>query len=162
MKSFSKKGITLVELVVVIIILILLAVIAIWNTNRPLAQAEGATVLTEFKAVYQAVNTLKDNFNAGYDLVQGKDYCTKIGPDDNGDFWYVIYGLQSGDYYDEKVVNDGLGLQELKRNYEFRLNEDEIGSDVSVRLADDAYILYNGIRIKTYEDLQTVRGEITK
>ena len=162
MKNISKKGITLIELVVVIIILILLAVIAIWNTNRPLAQAEGANIATEFKAIYQSVSTLKDNFNAGYDLTQGVDYCALSSPDENGDVWYIVYGKQDIDKYDEKVVSDGLGLQDLQKSYEFRLNEDSFSSDVSVRYIDDRYVLYNGIKVRTYEDLQNVRGEITK
>ena len=160
MKRFLNKGMTLVELVVVIIILILLAVIAIWNTDKPLQEAEAAVIMTEFKAVYESVSTVKDNYNMGYDLVQGKDYCTVwngLGYD-----WYVIYGIQDSSSLNDNVLTN-LGLQDLKRSYMFRINEDDPNSsDIEVRYFGNRYVSIAGYKIYSYEDLQSVKGEITK
>ncbi len=161
-----KKGITLVELVVVIIILVLLAVIAMYNTNKPLQEAEALTVISEFRTVYQAVSNIKDNYNAGHDLVEGEDYCEEVRRDDGS--WYALYGLQ--DYsedprrnkYDEAMLSKYLGIPELKRSYEYRINPKYSSSDVEVRYFDGRSVKVNGFKVKTYEDLQNVRGEITK
>jgi Tfp pilus assembly protein FimT len=162
MNKIFKKGVTLIELVIVIIILILLAVIAIWNTDKSMQEAEAATIISEFKAVYQAVTMIKDNYNAGYDLVQNHDYCETI-TDDDGETWYVIYGLQDDDKYDEQLVTKYLGLTELKRSYEYKINENgSYSSDVDVRYYNGRSALVSGFRVKTYEDIRNVRGEITK
>lgn len=168
---FNKKGLTLIELVVVIIILILLAVIAIWNTQNTISRAEAATIISEFKSVYEAASTMKDMYDAGHDLVEGEDYCEKVDYGESGesDIWYVVYGIQdySGDVdankYDEKVVKDFLGIDELKRSYEFKISEDyESFSTVAVRYYDGRYVEVAGYKIRTYEDIQNAKNEIVK
>lgn len=163
MKSFMKKGITLIELVVVIIILILLAVIAIWNTRPTTQKGETALILSEFKSVYEAVNTMRSLYNAGEELVEGQDYCEKKQYGD--ETWYVVYGLQdySGDpaanKYNENVVKKNISVDELKRSYEFKLNEsyESNKDDVEVRYYNGRYVDIDGYRIRTYTDVQNIK-----
>ena len=161
MKSFSKRGITLIELVVVIIILLLLAIIAIFGTRKVSEKAEAASVISEFKSVYTSVTAMKDMYNSGYDLIEGQDYCEKIS-DASGDSWYVIYGLQDGDKYNEELVNKHLGMDELKRSYEFRIYEKKFNSDVEVRYYDGRYTVVSGYNIRSYDDIKNVSPEITR
>ena len=169
MKSFSKKGITLIELVVVIIILILLAVIAILNSKPTQERAEYAAVLSEFKAVYTAVNTMKDLYNQGYDLVPGEDY-NEIADYGSGDLWYVVFGVQ--DYnedpnlnkYDERIVIKHFGVDELKRSYEFKIHESNLldQDDVEVRFYNGRSVNVAGYEIRSYEDVQSIKNELSR
>ena len=162
MKNTSKKGITLIELVVVIIILILLAVIAIWNTNSSMTKAEAMVVINEFKAVYQAVSVMRDNYNLGYDTTLGKDYC-EILPDASGD-WYVVYGIDSPAFYNDEVVTKYLGIDELKRSYDFRWmaeNGHEL-NDIEIRFHGGKHVDVAGYSIGTYEELRSIQSEIAK
>ncbi len=169
MKSFSKKGVTIIELVVVIIILILLAVIAILNTKPTQEKAEYTAILSEFKAVYTAVNTIKDMYNQGYDLVEGVDYCTTANYG-SGEVWYVVYGLQdynsdeSLNKYNEEIVMKRYGVDELKRSYEFRiLNSNVINQDdVEVRYYDGRVANVAGFDVRTYEDVKSIKNDIAR
>ena len=163
----NQKGVTLIELVIVIIILILLAVIAVWNTQNTISRAEAATIISEFKSVYEAASTMKDLYNSGHDLFEGKDYCEKVTRSDGE--WYVVYGIQdyttdeSTNKYNEKVVKEFLGIDELKRSYEFKISEDDTNSsDVEVRYYGNRYVTVSGYDIKTYEDIQNAKNEIVK
>ena len=119
-------------------------------------KAEAAAVISEFKSVYTSVNAMKDMYNAGYDLHSGEDYCEKSGD------WYIIYGLQDGAKYNEEIVTKHLGMDELKRSYEFKINEDEFNSDVQVRYYDGRYTIVSGYNIRTYDDLRSVSSDITR
>ena len=168
MKKSSKLGITMIEMVVVIIILILLAVVAIWKTGDSMERAEAMVVLNEFKAVYNAASSLRESYNLGYDLTEGKDYSDKLA-DPSGD-WYVVYGVdvlqQEGkkDLFNEEIITQHLGIDELKRSYDFRWmdnNGNEL-KDVQVRIHDGKYVIVSGYNVRTYEELQNIRSEITK
>ena len=166
----NKKGITIIELVVVIIILVLLAIIAIWNTNGTIRRAEAATIMNEFKAIYSAATVIKENYNnfIDYSPEPGLNYC-EITPDPSGD-WYTVYGVEALKDEDTKakfndtVITEGLGIDELKRSYDFRWRDNNGNDlkDIEVRFHDGKMVDVAGYRVRTYEELQAVRGEITK
>ena len=162
MKKFLQKGVTLIEVVIVIIILILLAVIAIWNTDPSMKKAEATVILSEFRAVYQAVSSLRDSYNLGYDLSVGKEYCDIVS-DPSGD-WYVVYGVDTPSFYNDEVVTKFLGIDELKRSYDYRWtdNEGRELKDIEVKLHGNKHVEVAGYSINSYEELKSIRGEITK
>ncbi len=79
MKRMSRKGITIVELVVVIIILILLSIIAIFNTNKTMVLSEGMAYKQEFTALYQALANLQMQYNLGdLEYTEGEHYYSSF------------------------------------------------------------------------------------
>jgi Tfp pilus assembly protein PilE len=146
----NKKGLTIIELVVVIIILILLAVIAVWSTSNIMKKAESASIYAEFKAVYSSAIQLKNYYNAETidDYQEGRDYCASL-LDADGRRWYVVYGLNHTDdgRYNEAVIKN-LGMDELKRSYQFTLDD-----EVVLRYYNDEYTTVAGYRVRTYEDI---------
>ena len=157
MKKMSKKGITIVEIVVVIIILILLAVIAIFNTNRTMEMAQAMAYKEEFAALYSALTNLQTQYNLGFiEYTSGENYYSSfVNHEDNDNTWYTIYGLNNVSEvgYSEKIIKN-LGLDELKRSYEFRLRDDYNNKDdIQIKLLGDDYLDVKGYRIRTYDDI---------
>ncbi len=161
MKKMSKKGITIIELVVVIIILILLAIIAIFNTNKPWLKSKAMAYNEEFKALYSSLTNLQTLYNTGIvDLEQGEYFyaSTRI----SGDMWYTLYGqnyIQTSFDTDfiktnEKIIKN-LGLSTLKLSYQFKLRDEKNNKDdIQIRLLGDDYIELKGYKIRTYEQMK--------
>ena len=157
MKRMSKKGITIVELVVVIIILILLSIIAIFNTNKTMVMSEAMAYKQEFTALYTALTNLQMQYNLGeIEYTQGEHYySSREDADDNNNTWYTVYGLNnySEEGYSEKII-ENLGLDELKRSYEFRLYDNKTEKDdIAIRFIGNDYVEINGYKVRTYEDI---------
>ena len=157
MKRMSRKGITIVELVVVIIILILLSIIAIFNTNKTMVLSEGMAYKQEFTALYQALANLQMQYNLGdIEYTEGEHYYSSFeDPEDNNNTWYTVYGLNNYDQagYSDKII-ENLGLDELKRSYEFRLYDNKAEKDdIAIRFMGNDYVEIGGYKVKTYEDI---------
>ena len=150
----SKKGITIIELVIVIIILILLAIIAIYNTQKLSLKADAILYETEFKALYTSLTSLQTQDNVDLidfeEIVDGKPKYYNASYEEDGFTWYLLYGKDRWDY--SETVFDNLDIDELKNSYKFRLrNENE---------EDDLYIEYYGktvqigdYTVRSYDDM---------
>ncbi len=161
MNRVSKKGITIIELVVVIIILILLAIIAIFNANKPWLMAQAMAYNEEFKAVYGSLSNLQTQYNMDiFDFEQGEHYYESF--EEDGNTWYRIYGLnylntstdQTFIETNEKIIKN-LGLSGLKLSYEYRLRDENKNiDDIEIRLMGGDYIELKGYKIRTYSEMQ--------
>jgi hypothetical protein len=153
----SKKGITIIELIIVIIILILLAIIAIYNTQKMSLKADAILYETEFKALYTSLTHLQTEYNVGLidfdERVDGKPkYYNAAYEDDDGVTWYLVYGKDRWDY--SETVFDNLDIDELKYSYRFRLK------DKNDDTKDEIYIEYYGrtvqigdYTVQSYDDM---------
>ncbi len=160
MKRMSnKKGITIIEIMIVVIILILLAVIAIFNANKPMEMAKAMSIKEEFGALYTGLTNLQTLYNLGLiEYTSGEHYSSSF-EDDNHDIWYIVYGLDNAsnnaddNKYDEKIIKN-LGLDELKRSYEFRMRDYALDKDdIKIRFLNNEYVEVNGYRVRTYDDI---------
>ena len=157
MKRMSKKGITIVELVVVIIILILLSIIAIFNTNKTMVMSEAMACKQEFTSLYAALTNLQTQYNLGeIEYTSGEHfYSSREDEDDNNNIWYTVYGLNNyGEVgYSDKII-ENLGLDELKRSYEYRLYDNKKEKDdIAIRFIGNDYVEISGYKVRTYEDI---------
>ncbi len=150
--SKTKKGITLIEIVIVIIILILLAIIAIYNTQKMSLKAEAVACETEFKALYTALSSLQTQDNMGLIDFDREGEGVYFNKRDTGDSvtWYVVFGK---DETDEEKIYTNLGLDNLKRSYRFRLRDlDNTRDEIFIEY------LYGSLKIgdysvRSYEDI---------
>lgn len=143
----KNKGFTIVEMVIVVIILILLAVIAIRSSKRTSLQAEVASIQAEMSAVRTGVLKIHSEYNNGIidDYTSGEHYNAIMT--ENGDTWYVIYGMNHADY--SRDVIDNYGMNELKKNYKVDFDTAEIEFlDGPVKIDD--------YEINSYDDLKTL------
>ena len=157
MRNMSKKGITLVELVVVIIILILLSIIAIFNINKTMYMAEAMACKEEFTTLYKALTNLQTQYNVGLiEYTSGEHfYSSYENSGDNNNTWYTIYGLnhytEAG--YSEKII-ENLGMDELKRSYEFRLHDNVSDvDDIKIKFIGNDYVEISGYKVRSYDDI---------
>ena len=153
------EGMTIIEIMIVVIILILLAVIAIFNANKPMEMAKAMSIKEEFGALYTGLSNMQTLYNLGLiEYTSGEHYSGSF-EDENHDVWYIVYGLDnaSKDPYENKYnqhVIDTLGLDELKRSYEFRLrNYSEDKDEIVIRFLNNEYVEVNGYRVRTYDDI---------
>lgn len=124
----SKKGVTVIEMVVVVVILILLAIMAIWSAQRPSAEAEAAVIYSELRSVYLGVSKIKSEYESMTidEYTAGEQFCEEYKEDGEAvEGWYVIYGLDDVTKYDENVLNN-YGVAELKRSYKVNFDTGEV------------------------------------
>ena len=156
----SKKGVTIIELVVVIVILILIAIIAIFNVNKPWLEAQAMAYNEEFRALYTSVATIQAQYNLGnIELTEGEYYYSSTN--ESGEIWYSVYGRNylntSTDptfkSKNEQIVKN-LGLSELKLSYEYKLrNAKEDKDQIEIRLIEGDYIEIKGYKIRTFDQM---------
>lgn len=156
----SKKGVTIIELVVVIAILILIAIIAIFNVNKPWLESQAMAYNEEFRALYTSVATIQAQYNMGnIELEEGKYYYSSTN--ESGEIWYSVYGMNylntstDPDFIsDNENIVKNLGLNGLKLSYEYKLrNTKEDKDEIQIRLLGGDYIELKGYKIRTFDEL---------
>lgn len=148
----KRKGVTMIEMVIVVLILILLAIIAIWSSKKPSLKAEALVLYKELEGVYDGITQISIDYNASNidDYTEGEDYNEKYKDASGNEVegWYVIYGLDMPELYNEEVIKN-IGVSELKRSYKVNFNEREVEYlNGPVELGD--------YKINSYEEMETL------
>lgn len=152
------SGITMVELLVVIIIVIMIATFAINSGTETLDEADVTEIFVEITSVKTAMNSvaLKKEIAGKLDLIQGGYYDEEFVPapgvtyGDNvlgfQDDWYIIYGIDAPDIYNESNVRSNLGLDTLNHSYIVNFNTSEVELYMPVTIKNLSVRTYKEIR----------------
>ena len=152
------SGITMVELLVVIIIVVMIATFAINSGTDTLDEADVTEVFVEITSVKTAMNSiaLKREVQENFQILQGGYYDEKFVPapgvtyGDNvlgfQEDWFIIYGLDAPDIYNESNVRTNLGLDTLNHSYIVNFDTSEVELYMPVTIKDLSVRTYKEIR----------------
>ncbi len=155
-------GVTLIELVIVIVIIMIIAAFALSSGRETVNEANATSVYAEMNSVLSAINGVvaKQNMDEDFTIEKGKHYDKEFvefpGVSYSGDIlnnedknkWFIIYGADAGDLYEESEVKENLGLEALALSYIVNFE------DVKVGLYKPVKILNNTVR--TYEEVRSL------
>ena len=152
------SGITMVELLVVIIIVVMIATFAINSGTETLDEADVTEIFVEITSVKTAMNSiaLKREVQENFQILQGGYYDEEFVPapgvsyGDNvlgfQDDWFIIYGLDAPDIYNESTVRTNLGLDTLNHSYIVNFDTSEVELYMPVTIKDLSVRTYKEIR----------------
>ena len=142
---------------IVNIILILLSIIAVFNTNKTMNMAQAMSYKEEFTVLYKALTNLQTQYNLGLiEYTSGEHfYSSYQNSGDNYNTWYTVYGLNNYNQpgYSEKII-ENLGMDELKRSYEYRLHDNVTDTDeIKIKFIGNEYVEISGYKVRSYDDI---------
>lgn len=152
------SGITMVELLIVIIIVVMIATFAIASGTETLDEADVTEVFVEMTSVKTALNSvaLKREVQENFQIVQGEFYDDKFVPvpgvtyGDNvlgaQEKWYVIYGMDAPDLYNQSNVRKNLGLDTLNHSYIVNFDDMDVELYFPVKIKNLSVRTYKEIR----------------
>lgn len=131
----SKRGISMIELVIVMIIMILIISFAVYSGIDSVGKAEATELYQEMNSMLSAVNGVASQKILGdYDDEWLKNYYDV----DLGNGWYLVES--SGD----KAEN--LGMETIRRNYLINFETGEIMLETPVKVLDTNVQTYDSVR----------------
>lgn len=149
----SKKGVSLIELVIVIIIILIITTFSILSGNESINQATATEIYTEINSMREAANSIniKKELNQGFSVVKGEHYDVKaseLAPTEtdfeimynltveSGDFddLYIIYGMDENEKYKTSDVKKSYGLDAIKHTYLVNFDKSKVDLLKSVKI----------------------------
>ena len=143
----SKKGVSLIELVIVVITLIIIASFTVFSGKDSIEKAEAAEIFSEITNVKKAVNgvivqmDLEDKYN-------DEEWLSKFYNIKDSD-WYEIYGMDMEDEYHTPKSNDvrkNLDLDSLKRSYKVNFTTGDVKLSKPINILGEVIESYDEIR----------------
>ena len=156
----SKKGISLITLVITIVVIIILAatVILTLGNNNPIDQAKKASFLSNMSTFRDELEMYSSNL---YITTNGKFQGEKLSADENSvsytgsgsidanNIYDILKSLKGSKYDGKIVISDG----EISFKYEKGVNKKEL------EWAEDGKINISGIKISTKDELKKIGND---
>ena len=160
-KLKSKKGITLISLVITITVLIILASIATYSGINVIKQSKLNKFTAEMKIMQTEVNNLYDRYSSGETSVLGTG--KELDSEANNVFTTNASGITDSSgyrYYDRETI-ESLGIKEVEEEFYINVEKRSVISRLGFEYEGEKYYtleqLPNGLYNVEYDDRNTGR-----